>query len=67
MIRSLCLRAIENLYERCRAKSKIKSAPVRDIEGQLRVIQDFMMDLSFIVKGRDAARAGARAKVEVES
>eukprot|EP00294_Goniomonas_avonlea_P013739 CAMPEP_0114559510 /NCGR_PEP_ID=MMETSP0114-20121206/10957_1 /TAXON_ID=31324 /ORGANISM="Goniomonas sp, Strain m" /LENGTH=348 /DNA_ID=CAMNT_0001744979 /DNA_START=38 /DNA_END=1084 /DNA_ORIENTATION=- len=44
--------AIENLYERCRSRSKANTRLYhKDINQQLKVAQDFMMDLGFIVRG----------------
>mmetsp|Transcript_15081 Transcript_15081/g.37742 ORF Transcript_15081/g.37742 Transcript_15081/m.37742 type:complete len:307 (+) Transcript_15081:31-951(+) len=52
-----CGMAITNLYERCRAKSKVKQPYTTDHHEQLKVLQDFVMDLSFIVqKGRQASQ-----------
>mmetsp|Transcript_65405 Transcript_65405/g.161029 ORF Transcript_65405/g.161029 Transcript_65405/m.161029 type:complete len:299 (+) Transcript_65405:44-940(+) len=45
-----CCMAITNLYERCRAKSKVKQPYTTDHMEQLKVLQDFVMDLSFIVQ-----------------
>lgn len=55
-----CGMAITNLYERCRAKSKVKQPYTTDHNEQLKVLQDFVMDLSFIVsKGRQATERAA--------
>jgi len=53
-----CQMAIGNLYDRARARSKVKQPYTTDPDEQLKVLQDFVMDLSFIVaKGRHSQQA----------
>mmetsp|Transcript_44864 Transcript_44864/g.105235 ORF Transcript_44864/g.105235 Transcript_44864/m.105235 type:complete len:304 (-) Transcript_44864:378-1289(-) len=56
-----CQMAITNLYERARARSKVKQPYTADHGEQLKVMQDFVMDLSFIVaKGKQTQQAQAK-------
>jgi len=54
--------AIENLYERCRQRSKVKIPKSEDITKRLKGVQDFFVDLAFIVRNagghnKDSKRA----------
>ncbi|EKX37255.1 hypothetical protein GUITHDRAFT_154995 [Guillardia theta CCMP2712] len=45
-----CLMVINNLYERARSKSKMKQVFTSDTAEQLKMIQEFVRDLSYIVQ-----------------
>lgn len=55
-----CCMAITNLYERSRMKSKVKQPYSTDHLEQLKVLQDFVMDLAFIVQRGKGQKVDAK-------